>query len=202
MMGSDNTLNGNVTIDYKNIRELPISSTNGDTKTSTQENHVQYSKECKWEGFGSSNSSVSAFDVAKYILKRLAAPCSTMKLHKLLYYSQAWSMVWEEKPLFYEPIEAWANGPVVRKLFNFHRGLYQMDYNDLTFGNESLLNETQKEDIDEVLKFYGNRSAQWLIDQSHSESPWIDARKGLASNERGNSVISLQSMQEYYSSLS
>lgn len=30
-----------------------------------------------------------------------------------MYYAQAWSLVWDEKPLFPERIEAWVNGPVL-----------------------------------------------------------------------------------------
>ena len=91
---------------------------------------------------------VSVFDVAQYVLSKLNEPCTTMKLHKLLYYCQAWYLVWEDKPLFKENIEAWANGPVVRALFNFHQGMYWADPEQLTLGNASKLNEVQREDID------------------------------------------------------
>jgi uncharacterized phage-associated protein len=57
----------------------------------------------------------SAHDVAAYILSRQGR-MTAMKLQKLVYYSQAWSVVWDERPLFPEKIEAWANGPVVRDL--------------------------------------------------------------------------------------
>jgi uncharacterized phage-associated protein len=69
---------------------------------------------------------VSAKDVAAYILQRLG-PMTTMKLQKLLYYCQAWSLVWDEEPLFYEAIEAWANGPVVREVFEEHRNMFNID---------------------------------------------------------------------------
>ena len=36
-------------------------------------------------------------DVAAYILQKLGK-MTTMKLQKLVYYSQAWSLVWDEKP--------------------------------------------------------------------------------------------------------
>jgi hypothetical protein len=35
-----------------------------------------------------------------------------MKLHKILYYCQAWSLVWDDKPLFRERIEAWVTVPL------------------------------------------------------------------------------------------
>lgn len=143
---------------------------------------------------------VSAFDVAAYILHHINR-CTTMKLHKLLYYCQAWTLVWDERPLFREKIEAWANGPVIRELFNYHKGMFQISEEDMSAGNERLLSTHQRENIDEVLRFYGDKSSQWLIDQTHIESPWIDARKGLSQTERGNRVIDDDAMYQYYSSL-
>ena len=148
-----------------------------------------------------SNNPVSAFDVACYVLLKLKDYCSTMKLHKILYYCQAWYLVWEEKPLFTQKIEAWANGPVIREIFNYHKGMYEISYDKFNIGNEDNLSKLQKEDIDSVLDFYGKHSAQWLINQTHIETPWRNARKGLLPMERGNNEILLCDMQEYYSSL-
>jgi uncharacterized phage-associated protein len=68
----------------------------------------------------------SVLDVAAYIVQKLG-PLTAMKLQKLVYYSQAWSLVWDEKPLFRERVEAWANGPVVRRLFEVHKGQFKAD---------------------------------------------------------------------------
>ena len=141
---------------------------------------------------------IRVFDVAAYILERMEA-MTTMKLQKLVYYSQAWSLVWDEKPLFEEPIEAWANGPVIRDLFNYHRGMYQIS--SMPIGNLRLLNQDQRDTVDAVLEYYGDQSAQWLIDLTHMEEPWIQTRKGLPIQERGNRVISLDVIADYYSSL-
>lgn len=143
---------------------------------------------------------VSVFDVAAYVMGRIKE-CTTMKLHKLLYYCQAWTLVWDERPLFNEKIEAWANGPVIRELFNFHKGMFTIKDSDITIGSESILSEHQRNNIDEVLDFYGDKTSQWLIDQTHLETPWIEARKGLDQTERGNQVIEHDAMYQYYSSL-
>ena len=45
------------------------------------------------------------FDVARYILE-VKGSMSTMKLQKLCYYCQAWSLVWDDSPLFDEDFEA------------------------------------------------------------------------------------------------
>lgn len=143
---------------------------------------------------------VSVFDVAVYVMGRIKE-CTTMKLHKLLYYCQAWTLVWDERPLFRENIEAWANGPVIRELFNFHRGMFIIKDRDMTIGNESVLSEHQRSNINEVLDFYGDKTSQWLIDQTHIETPWIEARKGLDQTERGNRIIENDAMYQFYSSL-
>ena len=67
----------------------------------------------------------SVFDVAACILQQQGA-MTTWKLQKLVYYSQGWSLVWDDDALFPEEIEAWANGPVVRELYDAHRCMYRM----------------------------------------------------------------------------
>ncbi len=141
---------------------------------------------------------IRVFDAAAYILERMGT-MTTMKLQKLVYYSQAWSLVWDEKPLFEEDIEAWANGPVVRDLFDCHRGMYQIS--SMPIGNARLLDGEQRATVDAVLEYYGDKSSQWLIDLTHLEEPWKQARKGLPRLERGNRVIPLDAMADYYSSL-
>ena len=140
---------------------------------------------------------VSAKDVAAYILEKMGS-MTTMKLQKLLYYCQAWSLVWDEQPLFHESIEAWANGPVVRELFNEHRNMFTIDR---TPGDPAKLSANQKETIESVLSFYGDKSSQWLSDLTHMEDPWKNARSDLLPGERSDRIISHASMMEYYSSL-
>jgi len=141
---------------------------------------------------------VSAHDVAAYILKK-HAPMSAMKLQKLVYYSQAWSLVWDDRPLFKEKIEAWANGPVVRELYEEHRG--QFNIARWPKGAAGNLDKDGAETVDAVLRYYGDKSAQWLSDLTHSEAPWKDAREGLSDGVRGDREITLDAMAEYYSSL-
>lgn len=143
-------------------------------------------------------TNISVLDVARYILSKTGA-ITTMKLQKLVYYAQAWHLVWSESPLYNEKIEAWANGPVVKELYEAHKG--QFTVKTLTKGNKDNLSSQQKGHIDKVLKFYGDKSAQWLSDLTHNELPWILARKGLAIDERGGHEITIASMHEYYSGL-
>ena len=142
----------------------------------------------------------SAIDVATYIVQQ-KQPVTHMKLQKLVYYSQAWTLVWEEAPLFSEPIEAWVNGPVVPVLFAKLQGKFQVLPTDLPPDAGQNLTETEKANIQKILGFYGEKDPQWLSDLTHMEKPWVDARIGLAPNERGNREITLASMADYYGSL-
>ncbi len=140
---------------------------------------------------------ISARDVAAYILQK-EGEMTAMKLQKLLYYCQAWSLVWDEQPIFDEQIEAWANGPVVRTVFHEHRNQFKVSRIE---GNPELLNPTQKGTIDAVLDYYGDKDSQWLSELTHMEEPWKKARGSRPPGVRSNEVISHASMMDYYSGL-
>jgi uncharacterized phage-associated protein len=142
---------------------------------------------------------VRVIDVADYILNR-AGSMSAMKLQKLIYYCQAWSLVWTESPLFSDEIEAWANGPVVRALYDKHRGHFRIGKGFFD-GEIDRLSKDQCDVIVKVLDFYGSKDPQWLSNLTHMEAPWKDARRGLQPGERGHSIITKEAILEYYSSL-
>lgn len=141
----------------------------------------------------------SVLDVAAYILKK-AGPMTTWKLQKLVYYSQAWSLVWDEEPLFPEEICAWANGPVCWDLFNEHRGMFKVAAGEI-HGDPAALSRTQRETVDGVLTYYADKPGQWLSDLTHMERPWREAREGIAPGERGNVPITHEAMADYYGGL-
>lgn len=140
----------------------------------------------------------NVFDVAAYILKEKGA-MTAMKLQKLVYYGQAWSLVWDERPIFAESIEAWANGPVVPNLYDWHRGLYNVT--NCSKGNADALTDEERATMDAVLQAYGDQTSQWLSDLTHSEEPWKAARKGLAPGQWGRREITHAAMAEYYGAL-
>ena len=140
----------------------------------------------------------SVHDTARYILKK-SGPMTTWKLQKLVYSCQASSLVWDEAPLFQARIEAWANGPVVPELYRSHKGRFRVS--QWPRGQIDNLTKDEKETIDAVLEYYGDKSSQWLKNLTHLEAPWKDARKGATPGERGKNPISRASMFEYYDSL-
>jgi uncharacterized phage-associated protein len=141
----------------------------------------------------------SAHDVAAYILDR-QGPMSAMKLQKLVYYSQAWNLVWDERPLFADRIEAWANGPVVPALYRSHRGRFHLGRGEVP-GDPDVLADDERETVDAILEGYGRLTAHQLSELSHRERPWKRARHGLTAGERGNVEITQDRIAEYYDSL-
>ncbi len=142
----------------------------------------------------------SALDVARYITDKLGE-MSAMKLQKLVYYAQAWHMVWFERELFPEDFQAWANGPVATSLYHHHRKQFLVSSNTFAYGNVGNLSPEQRDAIDRVLGFYGGQTAQWLSNLTHQEAPWREARGQLADGERCENVIEKGSMHAYYSAL-
>lgn len=137
-------------------------------------------------------------DVAAYILQQ-CGPMSTMKLQKLVYYCQAWHLVWDEAELFSEEIEAWANGPVVYELYDKHRGRFSVDA--WPSGDPDRLLETERETIDAVIADYGDLTGRQLSHLTHNEAPWRDTRGDLSPTAPSSQVISTQKLQDYYTAV-
>jgi uncharacterized phage-associated protein len=113
-------------------------------------------------------TSASAHDVAREVRRRLGASVGTTKLHKLLFYVQAWSVAWRDEPSFSEAIEAFANGPVVKPLWVAEQ-----------HGRPMPLAQPVADDgvLDLVLGHYGSMTKRQLIVATHHEGCWQAARR-------------------------
>lgn len=140
----------------------------------------------------------SVHDVAAYVLEQ-SGPMTAMKLEKLVYYSKAWHLVWENEELFPERIEAWANGPVVYELYEKHRGQFRVS--SWKWGDPTELQPAEKGSIEAVLGFYGERPAYELSELTHNEDPWKNARAGLPAGAPSTAEITSAAMYEYYDGL-
>lgn len=150
----------------------------------------------------------TVLDIAEYILEKEGS-MTAMKLQKLIYYCQAWGLVWDEAPLFNEPIQAWANGPVSPDLYRQHRGQFDVSpigegfFKRAPFGDATALTAKQVATVGAVLKHYVPYSGHQLSEITHREDPWRRTRHeaGLSDGDRGVAEITKASMHEYYDSL-
>lgn len=140
----------------------------------------------------------SVFDVAAYILATRGG-VTAWKLQKLVYYAQAWSLVWDERPLFHERIEAWANGPVCPDLYSRHRGRFVVS--EIFGGNPASLTASEAATVEAVLDYYGKMDGQYLSDLTHAERPWKETRGELPAGVNSTREIPLDLIAEYYGSI-
>ena len=142
----------------------------------------------------------SVFNIAECILSETGY-VSTMKLQKLTFYSQAYSLASDGRALFDDDFQAWANGPVCPKLFNAHKGLFVIGPEDLRGkGQHDSISAQDKSVVNHIIDTLGHLNGNQLSSLTHSERPWIDARKGCSEGDRCSTVITKQAMRSYYSS--
>jgi len=157
----------------------------------------------------------SGHDIAKIILSYLdesGDSISNKKLQKLLYYTEAWSLVHLES-MIAEDFEAWVHGPVIPSVyreykdFGYHPIKIDYECGESPVERYHKLIETsgvtpdQWELIQTVLTKYAGLAAFQLENLTHSEQPWIDARAGKGPNENSSDIISKSVIKSYYSSL-
>jgi len=151
---------------------------------------------------------VEAVDLAKYILA-IQGPMSHLKLQKLVYYVEAWHLVFQDKPLITEDFKAWVHGPVCLSLWhaakdfsllNGNIGVKAAGREAIIKRMESRLSKDQIELIKDVLKEYGDKPSHHLESLTHSERPWIEARGNLPPNEPSSAKIKKTTMKDYYRS--
>ncbi len=142
----------------------------------------------------------SAFEIVPYLLKQSRESAESLitplKLQKLLYYAQAWSLVIKSETLFYEDIEAWVHGPVIPPVYRRYK-----QYGYKTLPQENFFSELKADEIDilnMVWMNYGKKSAKSLEELTHSEYPWINAREGLRLDQLSSRKISIRDMRNYY----
>lgn len=136
-----------------------------------------------------------AIDVASYILQEKGR-LTGYQLQKLLYYSQAWCLVTQGRPLFDENILAWQHGPVVYEVFCEHGGRRSLIARDLT-GDACKLSPEDCAVVDAVLDEYGMLTGDELEALSHNEAPWASVYDHGSSVS--SPVVSHESMFDYYS---
>lgn len=123
-------------------------------------------------------------------------PVTTMKLQKLAYYGQAQHLVEFDAPLFDEPIRAWVDGPVIRRLFDQHRGRAKV--RQWPSGKVGRLSARSRSLIGTVVARFGGHTAEQLRAMTHREQPWWEARGSLAPDARSDREIPVSTIRDFH----
>ena len=121
-----------------------------------------------------------------------------LRLQKLLYYCQGWSLALLNRPLFHEAIEAWSYGPVIADVYNQFKGKSDGIRPDEAGESTTLLLESERNVIELVWQHYSGCTPGQLIKKTHDEPAWRDARAGLEPNEKSSNALSLETMKDYF----
>ncbi len=141
---------------------------------------------------------MTAREIADYFLTlvdgEVGDSLSNLKLQKLVYYAQGFSLAILGKPLFREEIQAWQHGPVVAELYHSLKkhGSEPVPPPENGINREEYPEEV-RELLDEVYAVYGQFSASKLRNMTHEELPWKEAMGFGASFP-----ISTQTMKEFF----
>ena len=147
-------------------------------------------------------SIVTPVDLAKYLLTKKRM--SKLKVMKLVYFIYAEYGVRTKKVLFKEPVNAWTYGPVFRSIFDeFDKQskkdilLESIEMNKVSIQRGIIENNNKLlESIEYILKLYGEKSANTLVDIAHGEgTPWSEIEK----SGRMGCEISFEKTINYYS---
>jgi len=142
-------------------------------------------------------------DIAAWFVQRINREAGDsithLKLQKLLYYAQAWSLVMLDRPLFQEDFEAWTHGPVLKSVYQEYR---RWGY-DAIPGPESepVLDVDTVQVLEDVHRIYGERSASALENLTHAEDPWNVARGPIPPDVPSSARIPKASMKDYYAKM-
>lgn len=154
---------------------------------------------------------ISSSELSSYFIlfgSSVGDPITNLRLQKILYYSQAWHLAINKKPLFNDDFEAWVHGPVIRRLYGVYKGY---GYNPIVTleGEEHVEKELKKmkkdfgeelvDFLEDIIVEYFKFAAFELEQMVHKEDPWIKARVGLPPDELCINIIKKEWMRDYYS---
>ena len=141
---------------------------------------------------------LTCFDVANYFLSLANEEngdlISNLKIQKLVYYAQGFSLAIHNKPLFKEDIQAWPHGPVIPKLYDKYKsyGSGALPTTNLNIDFSKYSSNTI-ELLDEIYDMYGQFSAWKLRNMTHEEMPWLSTFENGKSNK-----ITHKKLTEYF----
>lgn len=146
-------------------------------------------------------------NVTDYIIQYLLADknkyhLSPAKLHKLLYYVEAWSLGINDKPFFSEEVEfeAWVHGPtsihIQKRFANKH--IFEDIKIDEVISKDVILNKEDEDFINYILDNYAGFNGYELEVMCINEYPWQKARIGFSKFEECHKTIDSSTMKKYY----
>ena len=151
---------------------------------------------------------LTAKEVAGYIISEIKKQMTglqpeefdvtPLKLQKLLYYVQGYSLALTGKPAFADKIEAWKYGPVVDSVYQEYKRYNKsiIPYDEIK--EEEIQDEALREVIRLVLSDKLCYSGGTLARATHNEAPWSKNYVGALGGVYMNAEIPESEIREYF----
>ena len=141
----------------------------------------------------------TAVEIANFYIQLLNSipdnSIDNLKINKLLYYVQGWSLVRLGHPMFDDEIQAWDYGPVIPTVYHIYKccGKSPIEEPSEAF-DEKRLSPKELELLIDVYTQYGRYTGWALKDMTHVKGgPWDQAYRPKA-----NCRIDLNTMKDYF----
>lgn len=141
-------------------------------------------------------------DIANFLLaesRERGENLTNLKLQKLLFYADAWSLALFDRELFAEEFQAWVHGPVLVSQYHRFKDCRWRPITD-AIDKPALPDELSKHLI-EIVDVFGSENAVALELMTHRETPWLEARGDTPPADPSNARISKATTRDYYRSL-
>jgi uncharacterized phage-associated protein len=134
---------------------------------------------------------------------------SNLALNKIAYFAHAWFLAIYSKPLIDSAFEAWQYGPVHPQLYHQLKRFgdrpitAKLTRIDLDTGQDTpvqiTLDDEELEHIAKITRFYGVRSASWLVEATHEPgAPWDQVWSAAERTPCPGMIISDELTERFY----
>lgn len=144
--------------------------------------------------------------VTQYILCK-NEEITPLSLQKQLYFIQGIYLSLYKQILFNADCEAWLHGPVYPEIYHKYKkyGYDPIEDEENLICEKDLdskLSSNEKMVVDLVTQTFGRYSGKILENITHKEEPWKIARRGIKTLDYSNEIITVKSIEEYFTGLS
>ena len=139
--------------------------------------------------------------VSKYIVAN-TKDITPMALQKLLYFIQGFAISLYNFDIFNTKCEAWAKGPVYRKIYERFSNYQYNLINEMEFVEYKNIDLQLDDDIvdliNSIIKNFGCYSGAMLSKMAHLTDPWKEKRVGKTNEEYSKEEIQLSNIKKYF----
>lgn len=121
-----------------------------------------------------------------------------LRLQKLLYYCQGWGLALLGRPLFRQPLCAWKHGPVVCDVYSLFKGRSDCVRPDQIPSTGEVIDRTSASLVGVVWREYSRYTPRELVEMTHREPAWKQARGGLPADALSDAVLDHGTMRDFF----